>query len=135
MNERITINVSRTTHRELKELGKMGESFEDVLLKYLPVKADLTATTDSYTTNYPFVAIDEIICFIQTQRKTSEYRYNLYNGGEQDSTMAMVKCCRPGFERHDCIKLQFISDAQCRAFEERIKPLFKEEDFNPRIYH
>lgn len=131
---KINIQVSRATHSLLKDLGSKGESYEDILLKYLPVRADLTATRDSYTTSYPLISIDEIISFIKTQRKESEYRFNLYSGGKVDSTMAMIKCCRPYFDYTDCIKLQFTSEAQCRAFEKRIKPLFKEDDFSPRKF-
>lgn len=129
---KINIQISRDTHSLLKELGKKGESYEQILLQYLPVRADLTATIDSYTTNYPLVAIDEIINFIKTQRVKSEYNYNLYSGGVTDSTMATIKCYRQGYSYKNCIKLQFTSEAQCRAFEKRIKPLFKEEDFSPR---
>lgn len=131
---KINIQISRGTHSLLKQLGKKGESYEDILLQYLPVKADLTATRDSYTTSYPLISIDEIISFIKTQRKESEYNYNMYSGGEVDSTMAMIKCYRPYFDYKDCIKLQFTSEAQCRAFEKKIKPLFAEDNFTPRKY-
>ena len=131
---KINIQISRDTHSLLKELGSKGESYEDILLKYLPVRADLTATRDSYTTSYPLISIDEIISFIKTKRTKSEYNYNLYSGGEVDSTMAMIKCRRPYYDYKDCIKLQFTSEAQCRAFEKKIKHLFKEEDFSPRKF-
>lgn len=134
MDKVTTIQLSNSTKELLKSIGKKGESYEDILLQYLPVRADLTATRDSYTTSYPLRSIDEIINFIKTQRKESEYRFNLYSGGRVDSTMAMIKCCRPGFDYKDCIKLQFISEAQCRAFEKRIKPLFDEDNFGPRKY-
>lgn len=129
---KINIQISRDTHSLLKTLGSKGESYEDILLKYLPVRADLTATRDSYTTSYPLISIDEIISFIKNKRTESEYNYNRYSGGEVDSTMAMIKCYRPSFEYKDCIKLQFISEAQCRAFEKRIKHLFTEDNFAPR---
>lgn len=128
------IRLHRETKELLNEIGKKGESYEQILLQYLPVKCNLTGTTDSYSTQYHFVSIDEIISFIKTQRKNSEYKYNLYSGGIVDSTMAMIKCCRPGYDYKDCIKLQFNSEVQCRAFEKRIKFLFKEEDFTPRKY-
>lgn len=131
---KINIQISRETHSLLKQLGVKGESYEQILLKYLPVRADLTATRDSYTTSYPLVSIDEIISFIRMKRRESEYNFNVYSGGRVDSTMAMIKCCRPGFDYKDCIKLQFISEAQCRAFEKRIKPLFNEDDFSPRKF-
>jgi len=94
------------------------------------------STTDSYETRnvYPERNIDEIINFIKTQRKESEYKYNLYSGGEVDSTMPMIKCYRPGFIRHDCIKLQLGSEENCRAFEEAIRPLFDDDNFAPRKY-
>ena len=131
---KINIQISRETHSLLKEIGKKGESYEQILLKYLPVRADLTATRDSYTTSYPLVSIDEIISFIRMKRRESEYNFNVYSGGRVDSTMAMIKCCRPYFDYKDCIKLKFISEAQCRAFEKRIKPLFNEDDFSPRKF-
>ena len=131
---KINIQISRDTHSLLKKLGKKGESYEDILLQYLPVRADLTATRDSYTTSYPLRSIDEIIDFIRMKRRESEYSYNLYSGGKVDSTMATISCYRAGFDYKNCIKLQFISEAQCRAFEKRIKSLFNEEDFSPRKY-
>ena len=134
MDKITSIQLSNSTKELLKSIGKKGESYEDILLRYLPVRADLTATRDSYSNSYPLTCFDEIINFIKTQRKESEYRFNVYSGGRVDSTMAMIKCCRPGFEYKDCIKLQFISEAQCRAFEKRVKHLFKEEDFSPRKF-
>lgn len=128
---KINIQISRETHSLLKTLGGKGESYEDILLKYLPVRASY-GTKDSYSTSYPLRSIDEIIDFIMRKRRESKYNYNLYSGGVVDSTMAMIKCYRSGYDYKNCIKLQFISEAQCRAFEKRIKPLFKEEDFSPR---
>lgn len=130
---KINIQVSRATHSLLKDLGSKGESYEDILLKYLPVRASY-GTTDSYSTSYPLRSIDEIIDFIMRKRKESEYNYNLYSGGQVDSTMAMIKCYRPSFDYKNCIKLQFTSEAQCRAFEKKIKHLFAEDNFAPRKY-
>ena len=93
-------------------------------------------TTDSYEIRYLFPRIDvnELIDIIQKEREISEYRYNLYSGGEVDSTMPVIKCYRPGFIRHDCIKLQLGSEENCREFEELIKPLFDEDNFSARVY-
>ena len=93
-------------------------------------------TTDSYEIRYLFPRIDvnELIDIIQKEREISEYRYNLYSGGEVDSTMPVIKCYRPGFIRHDCIKLQLGSEENCRAFEEAIRPLFDDDNFAPRKY-
>ena len=130
---KINIQVSRDTHSLLKELGSKGESYEDILLKYLPVRASY-GTKDSYSTSYPLRSIDEIIDFVMKKRSESKYNYNLYSGGEVDSTMPTIKCYRSGYDYKNCIKLQFISEAQCRAFEKRIKPLFAEDNFAPRKY-
>ena len=135
MDKITSIQLSNSTKELLKSIGKKGESYEDILLQYLPVRADLTATRDSYTTIYSLISIDEIISFIKTKRTESEYKYNLYSGGEVDSTMAMIRCYRPYYDYKDCIKLKFISEAQCRAFEKRIKHLFNEDDFSPRKYY
>lgn len=94
-------------------------------------------TTDSYETRevYPKVTVDELIKQIRDDReRNGQYRYNLYQGGEQDSTMPIIKCYRPGFIRHDCIKLQFTGIKNCREFEESIKELFAEENFSPRKF-
>ena len=134
MDKITSIQLSNSTKELLKSIGKKGESYEDILLQYLPVRADLTASRDSYTTSYQLVSIDEIINFIRMKRRESEYNYNLYSGGKIDSMMATIDCYRPRFDYKDCIKLQFISEAQCRAFEKRIKPLFDEDNFGPRKY-
>ena len=130
---KINIQISRETHSLLNDLGQKGESYEDILLKYLPIRASY-GTKDSYSTSYPLRSIVEIIDFIIRKRNKSKYNYNLYSGGEVDSTMAKITCYRAGFDYKDCIKLQFISEAQCRVFEKRIKPLFGEDNFTPRKY-
>lgn len=135
MDKITSIQLSNSTKELLKSIGQKGESYEDILLQYLPVRADLTATRDSYTESYPLVSIDEIISFIKMKRRESEYNYNLYSGGEVDSTMPMIKCSRPYYDYKNCIKLQFTSGAQCRAFEKRIKHLFNEDDFSSRKYY
>lgn len=93
-------------------------------------------TTDSYETRkvFPQRSVEELINTILKERETSEYRYNVYSGGKVESTMPTIKCCRPGFIRHDCIKLQFESEENCREFEELIKPLFDEDNFSARVY-
>ena len=69
---KINIQVSRDTHSLLKELGSKGESYEDILLKYLPVRASY-GTKDSYSTSYPLRSIDEI----SFNNKLNEYFYIL----------------------------------------------------------
>ena len=94
-------------------------------------------TTDSYETRevYPEVTVEELIKSIKDDRERhGQYRYNLYSGGEQDSTMPIIKCYRPGFIRHDCIKLQFTGERNCREFESAIMELFDEENFRPRKF-
>ena len=94
-------------------------------------------TTDSYETKdiFPRVTVEELKqSIIDDRERHGQYRYNLYSGGEQDSTMPIIKCYRPGFIRHDCIKLQFTGIKNCREFEEAIKDLFAEENFSPRKF-
>ena len=83
---------------------------------------------------YPLRTPDQIALFIRDKRRESEYNYNQYSGGKINSRMAVINCHRPGFLYHDQIKLVFISEAQCRAFEKRIQGMFKEENFTPRDY-
>ena len=133
MKKLITIQITPTTEDLLKKISKNEESYEQIILEYLPVQAHF-GTTDSYAESYPLYTPDEIINFIKLKRKESEYNYNLYSGGKADSTMALIKCYRPGYDYKSCIKLKFISEAQCRAFEKRIKNIFADDNFHPRKY-
>lgn len=63
-----------------------------------------------------------------------EKKYNLYSGGRTDSTMAIIRNYKPGFDYKECIKLQFESEMECRKFESQIKNLFNEDNFAPRKY-
>ena len=128
-----SIQVTQTTKELLKKIGGKGETYEQIILEYLPVHAHF-GTTDSYAESYPLYTPDEIINFIKLKRKESEYNYNLYSGGKADSTMALIKCYRPGYDYKSCIKLKFISEARCRAFEKRIKNIFADDNFHPRKY-
>ena len=85
-------------------------------------------TKDSYETRniYPERKVEDIIKVIE------EHPYNRYYGGETDSMMAIIDFFRPRFDYKDCIKLQFKSPANCRKFEEAIKPYV--EYFTPRKY-
>lgn len=131
---KVDIQISSKCVSLLVELEEKEESYEDVLFKFLPVKVSY-GTKDSYPTGYSFRTPDEIIDFIRRKRKEFKYSYNLYSGGEVDSMMARITCYRAGFDYKDCIRLKFISETQCRAFEKRIKHLFEEENFSPRKFH
>lgn len=120
VDKKSSIQIHESTKEIIKDIAKKGESYEEVLLKYLPIRCCLTATTDSYTTHYSLYTIDEIISFIKRQReKSGKYNYNIY-----DTEHSIIKCSRPGYEYHDCIKLQFRSPAQAEEFEKRTKHLF-----------
>lgn len=84
-------------------------------------------TRDSYG-KFNTISIDKIINIIK------EKNYNLYSGGRIDSTMAIIRNYRPGFNYKSCIKLQFESKTECRKFESQIKNLFNEDNFAPRKY-
>lgn len=133
MDKRTSIQISGSTKNLIAKLGKKGESYEDIILKYLPVRCSF-GTDDSYSTSYPYRSIDSIIEFIKHKRNGSEWSYNRYSGGKVDSKMATIDCFRPGFVYNGQILLQFVSEAQCRAFENRIKPLFTEDNFRPRVF-
>lgn len=133
MEKLTTIKVTPTTKELLKKIGQKGGSCEQIMLEYLPIHSHF-GTKDSYAENYPLHTPDEIINFIKSKRKESDYNYNLYSGGEIDSTMATIDCYRAGYDYKSCIKLKFISEAQCRAFEKRIKKIFVEDNFHPRKY-
>ena len=128
MDKRTSIQVSGSTKTYLQKLGLKGESYEDILLKYLPVQCAY-GTSDSYATSYPRREIGDIINFILSSRQDSKSKYTSYRGGKEDSSMATIDS-----KGSSQIKLKFISEAQCRAFENRIKHLFSEDNFYPRKF-
>ena len=133
MDKRTSIQVSGSTKTYLQSLGRKGESYEDIILKYLPVRCSY-GTSDSYSTSYPRREISEIIDFILSSRRDSKSKYITYRGGKEDSTMATIDSGHAPFIDHDQIKLKFFSEAQCRAFESRIRHLFSEDNFYPRKF-
>lgn len=133
MDKRTSIQVSGSTKTYLQSLGRKGESYEDIILKYLPVRCSY-GTSDSYSTSYPMTEISDIIEFIIASRRDSKSKYIRYSGGKEDSTMATIDSGHETFIDHDQIKLKFFSEAQCRAFESRIRHLFSEDNFYPRKF-
>lgn len=81
----------------------------------IKIKADITATRDSYSTRYPLVDIEDIIDMIELKE------YNKYRGGEIDSLQAIIYKYKKGFQLKDCIKLHFQSEEECRRFESIIE--------------
>lgn len=84
-------------------------------------------TRDSYG-KFRAMSINKIIDIIKAKN------YNLYSGGRTDSTMAIIRNYKPGFDYKECIKLRFESETECREFESQIKNLFNEDNFAPRKY-
>lgn len=128
MDKRTNIQVSGSTKNYLQKLGGKGETYEQILLKYLPIRCSY-GTSDSYSTSYPKREIGDIINFILSSRSDSKSKYTSYRGGKEDSSMATIDS-----KGSSQIKLKFISEAQCRAFENRIKHLFTEDNFYPRKF-
>lgn len=84
-------------------------------------------TRDSFG-KFSKINTDKIINIIKAKN------FNLYSGGRTNSTMAIIRNYKPGFEYKECIKLQFKSQEECRTFEAQIKNLFNEDNFAPRKY-